>query len=198
MGLLLSLGHAVAVDAEMITDSRYAAEAWFRKNVDPSSSIGAFSKPQYLPRLGELGFATYSVKMSHESFDNPQPDYLVLTSYNYDDFDARQRECMSDLLSGRLGYANRWTSLGHRFSPADQEMAMQALERVGIADQAFKRADELSGGQQQRIGIARALAVNPEIILMDEPFSALDPITREKLQDEKVYLNRYGSSYTAD
>ncbi len=55
-------------------------------------------------------------------------------------------------------------------------MALQALERVGIADQAHKRADELSGGQQQRVGVARALMQQPRMILADEPVASLDPV----------------------
>ena len=88
----------------MLTDSRYAVEAWFEENVEPSSSVGAFSRPQYLPRLNELGYLTFAVTMTRESFDGPQPEYLVLTSYNYEDFDADQKVCMKDLLAGRLGY----------------------------------------------------------------------------------------------
>lgn len=102
--LLISVAHCVAVDMEMITDSRYDAEAWFAEHVEPPSSIGAFSKAQYLPRLVEQGYATYSVEMTRESFVRPQPDFLVLSSYNFEDFDEAQTSCMKDLLAGQLGY----------------------------------------------------------------------------------------------
>ena len=63
---------------------------------------------------------------------------------------------------------------------------IELLEMVGMEPKKYidRYPNELSGGQQQRIGVARAFATNPEIILMDEPFSALDPITRNQLQDE--------------
>ena len=58
------------------------------------------------------------------------------------------------------------------------------LQLVDMEQYADKYPSELSGGQQQRIGVLRALAASPPIVLMDEPFSALDPMTRETLQDE--------------
>lgn len=69
-----------------------------------------------------------------------------------------------------------------------EERAMQALAQVGLEAWADSMPDELSGGMQQRVGLARGLAVDPDILLMDEAFSALDPLIRAEMQDELLKL----------
>ena len=103
---------------------------------------------------------------------------------------VKRSNVITNVLAGRLGYVNPWASLLHRFPAEDREMAMQALERVGIADQAHKRADELSGGQQQRVGIARALMQQPRMILADEPVASLDPVLAHSILGYLEQLNQ--------
>ncbi len=71
-----------------------------------------------------------------------------------------------------------------------RDISDRLLAMVGLSDAAEKKTWELSGGMQQRCSIARALATSPEIVLMDEPFGALDAITRERLQDELLDIWR--------
>lgn len=71
-----------------------------------------------------------------------------------------------------------------------RERAIEALAQVGLEARADSYPDELSGGMQQRVGLARGLAAEPEILLMDEPFGALDPLIRRDMQDELLELQR--------
>ena len=97
---------------------------------------------------------------------------------------------ITNVLAGRLGYVNPAMSLMNRFPKKDREMALKQLDRVSIADQAYKRADELSGGQQQRVGIARAMVQEPDIILADEPVASLDPVLAHSIMQYLETINQ--------
>ena len=87
---------------------------------------------------------------------------------------------LDNVLTGRLGWRAPLATL-LPWPRADRELALAAIDRVGLLDHALKRADQLSGGQQQRVGVARALVQSPRILLADEPVASLDPATAERL-----------------
>ncbi len=103
---------------------------------------------------------------------------------------VERSKVLTNVLAGRLGYTNPAMSLVNRFSSSDVEMALKQLDRVGIRDQANKRADELSGGQQQRVSIARAMMQNPKIILADEPVASLDPVLAHSIMQYLEKINK--------
>jgi len=103
---------------------------------------------------------------------------------------VERSQVITNVLSGRLGYINPALSLINRFPESDTEAALKQLERVEIADQAYKRADELSGGQQQRVGIARAMVQEPEMILADEPVASLDPVLAHSIMQYLEKINQ--------
>jgi phosphonate transport system ATP-binding protein len=96
---------------------------------------------------------------------------------------------ITNVLAGRLGYVNPMISIINRFPEEDLKKAFTEMERVGIANQAHKRADELSGGQQQRVGIARAMMQEPEMILADEPVASLDPVLAHSIMQYLEKIN---------
>src|SRR5207253_8527990 len=103
---------------------------------------------------------------------------------------VRRSSVFANVLAGRLGYRSTWRTIASRPSPEDVELAFRNLERVGILDKAYARADALSGGQQQRVGIARALMQQPELMPADEPRASLDPATSHSVMKYLEEINR--------
>ena len=83
-----------------------------------------------------------------------------------------------------------WRVLLGAFRRADKIKALESLDKVGILDKAYMRADQLSGGQQQRVALARTLTQDPKIILADEPVAALDPVTAKQVMQDFVHINK--------
>ncbi|MGE7992675.1 phosphonate ABC transporter ATP-binding protein [Pseudomonas sp. NPDC089554] len=97
---------------------------------------------------------------------------------------------LHNVLLGGLGRMPRWRGTLGLFNAEEKQRAMQALERVGLADRAQQRASTLSGGQQQRVAIARALTQRAEVILADEPIASLDPESARKVMEILADINR--------
>jgi phosphonate transport system ATP-binding protein len=97
---------------------------------------------------------------------------------------------LTNVLMARLSDAPflRWTR--YSFSQAELDLAFHCLDRVGLAERAYQRADTLSGGQQQRVALARALCQQPAMMLADEPVSSLDPRLADRILQDLAEVSR--------
>lgn len=98
---------------------------------------------------------------------------MIFQSFNL----VTRTTVIKNVLTSRVPELPFWRALLGAYPKKDKLEALEALDKVGILDKAFVRADQLSGGQQQRVALARTLAQNPKIILADEPVASLDPVT---------------------
>ncbi len=111
---------------------------------------------------------------------------MVFQSFNL----VTRTTVINNVLTSRVPDMPLWKSIIGLYSKEDKVSALEALDKVGILDKAYVRADQLSGGQQQRVALARTLAQKPEIILADEPVAALDPITATAVMDDFKKINK--------
>ena len=111
---------------------------------------------------------------------------MVFQSFNL----VTRTTVIKNVLTSRVPDMPLINSIIGLYSKEDKIIALEALDKVGILDKAYVRADQLSGGQQQRVALARTLAQKPEIILGDEPVAALDPITAVQVMDDFKKINK--------
>jgi phosphonate transport system ATP-binding protein len=100
-------------------------------------------------------------------------------------------DVLTNVLCGRLHHVGGPRMLLKLFTESERVDAINALDRMGLAEFAINRADALSGGQQQRVAIARALMQKPDIILADEPIASLDPMNAKVVMDALAHINQH-------
>ena len=115
---------------------------------------------------------------------------MVFQSFNL----VTRTTVIKNVLSACVPDMPFWRVLLGTFRKEDKIKALESLDKVGILDKAYMRADQLSGGQQQRVAIARALATNPKILLCDEATSALDPTTTRSILALLKEINKCGTT----
>ncbi len=111
---------------------------------------------------------------------------MIFQSFNL----VTRTTVIRNVLTAKVPEMPFWRVLIGAFRKKDKIAALTALDKVGILEKAYVRADQLSGGQQQRVALARTLAQNPKIILADEPVAALDPVTAKQVMSDFVNINR--------
>ncbi len=111
---------------------------------------------------------------------------MVFQSFNL----VSRTTVIKNVLASRVPDMPLWKSMLGLYSREDKIKALEALDKVGILEKAYTRADQLSGGQMQRVAVARTLAQDPQIILADEPVASLDPVTAAQVMGDFKRINQ--------
>ncbi|PKK90373.1 MAG: phosphonate ABC transporter ATP-binding protein [Tenericutes bacterium HGW-Tenericutes-7] len=111
---------------------------------------------------------------------------MIFQSFNL----VKRMSVFKNVLAGREAYHSTFKTIFGLFPVEDKTIALEALDKMGILEKAYVRADQLSGGQQQRVALARSLAQEPSLILADEPVASLDPITTLQVMDDFRRINK--------
>jgi phosphonate transport system ATP-binding protein len=111
---------------------------------------------------------------------------MIFQSFNL----VKKSSVYKNVLAGRVGYHSTWATMFGIYTKQEKLLAFRSMEKLGILDKAFVRADQLSGGQQQRVALARALTQEPNIILADEPVASLDPVTTISVMNDFKKINK--------
>ncbi len=138
------------------------------------------------PTAGEITVDGAAVHQLRHLTDIRRQVGMIFQQFNL----VKRLTVIENVLCGRLAHSNIFCSCLKLFPAADIDFALHCLDRVGLAEKAYQRADQLSGGQQQRVGIARALAQKPRLILADEPVASLDPRSAERVMGILRDINR--------
>ncbi len=129
------------------------------------------------PDSGTLQVGGIDLMQTHSRRELARHVAMVFQHHNL----VQRLSVRKNVLTGRLGQVGTLASVLQFFKHSDIALADQCLERVGLAHKALERTEALSGGQMQRVGIARALAQQPQVILADEPVASLDPKTARRV-----------------
>ena len=161
----------------------------------------AIQKGEFVTIIGSSGCGKTTILKMANALILPTAGEVLIDGQNVRETDLIQlRRNTGYAIQGSVLFPHMTVEKNIAFVPnllnkSDKERTRRAvrkwIEIVGLEESMLPRyPDQLSGGQQQRVGIARALAASPELLLMDEPFGAVDEITRASLQDEMIRIHR--------